>query len=124
MKKQINKDTSYLNSYTITTIDDVKKRLEGMKKSEGFNKNLSIESKKRDGIPEKDFKKQVEKDFSDAIEWREISNYGRYAQPKYADLPGNRKKFIEYRRSLGKGAEIIRIQDSKGVKRTVVKKGK
>jgi hypothetical protein len=41
--KQINKDTSYLNSHTITTIDDVKKRLEGMKKSEEFNKNLKYE---------------------------------------------------------------------------------
>jgi len=46
--KQINNDikqreveSTYAGSHTITTIDDVKKRLEGLKKSEEFNKNLS-----------------------------------------------------------------------------------
>jgi malate/lactate dehydrogenase len=35
-------ENSYSQSHTITTIEDVKKRLDGMKKSDEFNKNLKI----------------------------------------------------------------------------------
>ena len=35
-------ENSYLNSHKITTIEDVKKRLEGLRKSDEYNKDLKI----------------------------------------------------------------------------------
>jgi len=113
-------ETNGLNSHTTTEFNGIKKKLDDIKKTKEYNKDLKISKDEGNNIAEKDFKNQVEKDWTESVKWREISKGGNYANLKYAGLPGNRKNFIEYRRGLGEGAKIIRTTDKKGTQRTVV----
>ncbi len=116
-KEEISKLNTYgLDPFKISSINDEKAL-----KSKEYNKGLKIKSKDKEYVSEKDLKESIEKAWSDAIKYKEISKGGVYANPKYAGL--DRKKFIEYRQELDKkGLRAIHISDSSGKHTEIVKK--